>query len=738
MRASSALILSVLLVALAPACGSSAPCVSGAQVECACPDGSKGAQACKADGSGFSACLCAGSTTTTTTSAGTGGSGGRDTGAGGSGGATTTTSAGTGGSGGTFCLPGDQIACYSGPANTAGIGLCIAGLTTCKPDGSAYGPCIGEVVPKAETCATPGDDDCDGMTNEGGAGCSCVPNMQSACYSGTPSTEDVGPCHGGMQLCKPDGTGFGPCVGEVTPLPETCNTPVDDDCDGKVNEEGLGCVCTPSATTPCYEGPMGTQNIGICKPGTHICNDQGTALGPCVNQVLPATDLCATQADEDCNGQAMPCVNNQPWSKGFGGLNNQSVYDLAVDASSNVIVGGTFVGTTDFGGGAFVSTAGGNDAWIAKYDAAGNHLWSKKFGDQTLQLINGVAIDPNGNALLLGTMEGSADFGGGALFSLGGNDVFVAKLSPAGNHLWSKSFGGPAGQSAVAVATDASGNMIFTGTGGGTFDFGLGNIPGTGEIFVVKLDAAGNTLWAKRFGVPGKGQIAWTVKTDALGNIVIGGQFDGSLDFGGGALVSMGGEDIFVAKLSPGGDHLWSKSFGSVLSSQRCASVAIDAAGNIVLTGQFLGTINFGGAALVATNMNSTQNIFLAKLDAGGNHLWSKGFGDAAQQYGQAVAFGAGGSILVTGGAEGSTDFGGGALGSVGSRDIFVARFDANGNHVKSQLVGSPGDESGQAIAPDGVGGLFVTGSFSGTINFGNGNLNSAGGYDIFLARLAP
>ena len=465
-------------------------------------------------------------------------------------------------------------------------------------------------------------------------------------------------------------------MGEVTPQPETCATPGDDDCNGMANEGGSGCVCAPGAVTTCYDGPAATLDVGTCKGGMRTCNALGTAFGPCLGEVLPAVDLCQTPEDEDCNGAAMPCVNATLWSKRFGGNGDQSAASLAVGTGGEILLGGTF--------------------------------------------------------------QGSMSFDGFALVSAGNNDVFLTKLNANGNHLWSKSFGGPAGQSAVAVATDASGNMIFTGTGGGTFDFGLGNIPGTGEIFLVKLDAAGNTLWAKRFGVPGKGQIAGTVKTDALGNIVIGGQFDGSLDFGGGALVSMGGEDIFVAKLSPGGDHLWSKSFGSVLSSQRCASVAIDAAGNIVLTGQFLGTINFGGAALVATNMNSTQNIFLAKLDAGGNHLWSKGFGDAAQQYGQAVAFGAGGSILVTGGAEGSTDFGGGALGSVGSRDIFVARFDANGNHVKSQLVGSPGDESGQAIAPDGVGGLFVTGSFSGTINFGNGNLNSAGGYDIFLARLAP
>src|SRR5262249_45147995 len=157
------------------------------------------------------------------------------------------------------------------------------------------------VVPVAETCATPGDDDCDGQTNEEGAGCTCAPGSQAPCYSGPPATEDVGPCHGGTQQCKADGTGFGPCVGEVTPGVETCNTPVDDDCDGQTNEEGAGCVCLPGSTAACYDGPAGTENVGPCKGGMHTCNAEGTAWGPCVGEVVPQADLCSTPIDDDCS-----------------------------------------------------------------------------------------------------------------------------------------------------------------------------------------------------------------------------------------------------------------------------------------------------------------------------------------------------------------------------------------------------------------------------------------------------
>jgi hypothetical protein len=280
--------------------------------------------------------------------------------------------------------------------------------------------------------------------------------------------------------------------------------------------------------------------------------------------------------------------------------------------------------------------------------------------------------------------------------------------------------------------------VIVAGGGGGTIDLGLGPIAGNGTVFLAKINAAGNTLWAKRFGVLNGSQTAAAVQTDGLGNIVIVGAFDSSIDFGGGALVSAGGTDVFVAKFSPAGTHLWSKGFGDVNATQGASSVAIDAAGNVIVTGSFLGTLDFGGPALVGTGMDNTQNIFLAKLDASGNHLWSKSFGDGAQQTGLAVAVGPGGSVLLTGGIAGSTNFGGGALVASGSRDAFVARFDTNGSHLKSQIFGGLDDQFGQALAPDGAGGVLVTGFFYGTIDFGNGLLTSAGNSDTFLARLPP
>jgi alpha-tubulin suppressor-like RCC1 family protein len=204
---------------------------------------------------------------------------------------------------GCACVPGSAMPCYSGPSGTNGVGACVGGTQTCNGEGTGYGPCEGEVVPQAETCNSAIDDDCDGAVNEDGAGCVCVPGSASACYSGPMGTAGKGPCTEGTQLCNDQGTGFGPCEGEVLPATETCETATDDDCDGQVNEDGASCVCVPYAQESCYSGPDGTAGVGLCKAGSRVCDALGTSWGSCEGEKLPTEETCATTADDDCDGQ---------------------------------------------------------------------------------------------------------------------------------------------------------------------------------------------------------------------------------------------------------------------------------------------------------------------------------------------------------------------------------------------------------------------------------------------------
>ncbi|MEZ4298651.1 MAG: MopE-related protein, partial [Polyangiaceae bacterium] len=197
---------------------------------------------------------------------------------------------------GCACVPGSSSVCYTGPVGTAGVGACAVGFMTCNAGGTAYGPCTGEVVPAAESCGNTTDDDCDGQVDEG---CVCTPGMLDYCYSGPPGTLGLGACQAGTHQCNATGTAWGPCNGEVLPTTESCGTAADDDCDGQVNE---GCVCAPFSTQSCYTGPAGTQGVGICAAGTRTCNSTGTAWGACTGQTLPATESCANNTDDDCDG----------------------------------------------------------------------------------------------------------------------------------------------------------------------------------------------------------------------------------------------------------------------------------------------------------------------------------------------------------------------------------------------------------------------------------------------------
>ncbi|MBI5532572.1 MAG: hypothetical protein HY898_07645 [Deltaproteobacteria bacterium] len=213
------------------------------------------------------------------------------------------------------CVPNATQPCYSGPPGTENVGPCKGGTQTCNSTGTAWGACMGEVLPTTESCYTPVDDDCNGQTNESGPGCVCVPQSQEPCYNGPPSTRNVGACQDGTHVCNLAGTAWGGCIGEVLPTPETCLTPVDDNCNGEVNEAGgAGCQCTPNSTATCYSGPPGTAGVGVCKAGTQTCDSMGTGYGPCQGTVVPSPDVCTDNLDNDCNG-----TTNDGFSSGANG-----------------------------------------------------------------------------------------------------------------------------------------------------------------------------------------------------------------------------------------------------------------------------------------------------------------------------------------------------------------------------------------------------------------------------------
>ncbi|MBK9264697.1 MAG: nucleotide-binding protein [Polyangiaceae bacterium] len=501
-----------------------------------------------------------------------------------------------------------------------------------------------------------------GMAGGGGSGGSsliCEPNTTSACYTGPAGTQGVGLCVEGTWTCNAQGTGYGPCTGEVVPVAENCATPTDENCNGSGPDCGAAVWSKRFGDLDGQYGKsVAADAMGNVYVSGHFYGVLDLGAGP-----MTATSLDGFLAKFDPAGNLL-------WSKHFSGTSSQKALAVAVDGMGNVVVAGNFLGSVDFGGGPL--TAMDADAFVAKYDASGNHVWSKQFGGADVQSINTVAIDSMNDILVGGSFAGTVDFGGGTMTSTN-VDLFGMKLDDNGNHVWSKHFDQQIGsQPALTnVAVDSAGNVAFTGYFFNTVDFGGGPLTSAGsyDVFVGKFGPNGQHLWSKRFGDTSD-ESPTGFGFDGTGNLFIAGGFKGPLNLGGSTLMSAGDNDCWIAKLDSAGNHQWSKRFGDA-QKQYITGIAVTSTGDLALTVTFGGSIDFGGGPLTSAG---NLDIAIARMDGAGNHVWSLRAGDGVSQSSEAIAFDPAGHVLLTGELVGSVDFGTGVLTSAGSADLIVAK----------------------------------------------------------------
>ncbi len=324
------------------------------------------------------------------------------------------------------------------------------------------------------------------------------------------------------------------------------------------------------------------------------------------------------------------------WATAIGGICNSIAIDTA--GSGDVYTTGFFNGTVDFdpGVGVFNLTSAGNtDIFISKLDSSGNFVWAKAMGGT--DNFNGdygycIALDASGNVYTTGRFKETVDFdpdssGSFNLTSLGYHDIFISKLNSSGNFVWAKAMGGTADEYGISIAIDPAGggDVYTTGAFEGTADFdpgaGVFNLTPVGakDMFVSKLDGSGNFVWAKAMGGTYQ-QWGSSIAIDPAGSgaVYTTGAFGGTVDFDPGAgvfnLTSAGTSDIFISKLDSSGNFVWAKAAGGT-SWDYGQSIAIDASGNVYVTGYFQSpSITFGSTTVTNAGSN-TPEIFIAKLD---------------------------------------------------------------------------------------------------------------------------
>ncbi|PIY02151.1 MAG: hypothetical protein COZ21_15675, partial [Bacteroidetes bacterium CG_4_10_14_3_um_filter_31_20] len=388
------------------------------------------------------------------------------------------------------------------------------------------------------------------------------------------------------------------------------------------------------------------------------------------------------------------------WAKGMGGTSNDYGRSIALDASGNVYTAGYFYGTADFDPGAEIynlTSAGSADIFISKSDSSGNFVWAKSMGGTNYDIGNSIALDASGNVYTTGIFYGTADFDPGTgtanLTSVGNGNIFISKLDASGNFVYAKSVGGTNGNEGFSIAIDTSGNVYTTGYFYGTADFD----PGAGIFYLTSVSASYS--------------------------------------------------DIFISKLDTSGDFVYAKSMGGT-NYDISNSIALDASGNIYSTGYFQGTSDFdpGVGTFNLTSADSAADIFISKLDASGNFVWAKQIGGTDYDYGRSMSLDASGNVYTTGDFYGTVDFDPGAgtfnLTSGSGAAIFISKLDASGNFVYAKSMGGTNSNLGLSIAIDTSGNVYTTGWLEGTTDFDPGvetfNLTSTGGFDIFISKLSP
>jgi hypothetical protein len=340
----------------------------------------------------------------------------------------------------------------------------------------------------------------------------------------------------------------------------------------------------------------------------------------------------------------------------------------ATDAAGNTIVTGFFwTDSLKFGSYTLynsVPDGSSNDVFIVKYDSGGTVLWAKQFGSTGYDFPDAITVDKNGNSYVTGGFSSSSIVAGPSMISNHDltdttTDMFILKVSSDGNFLWADGFGGDYNDQGNGIGTDASGNVYI-----GAFYESDSLYVGQTEYYnatlpikdhndiLIKLDSLGHVLWARNSVDSTGGTETYALSAGQSGSTIMVGRFNGqSVTFGPLTIQNQenGWNDVFVVKYDSAGNVAWAQDAGGHLDDEALA-VAADPAGNSYVTGYYnSSTALFGAQQIDNDTTNGSGDIFVAKYDPNGNLLWVNSYGGDENDVAQALALDTNMNIYITG-----------------------------------------------------------------------------------------
>lgn len=441
------------------------------------------------------------------------------------------------------------------------------------------------------------------------------------------------------------------------------------------------------------------------------------------------------------------------WKGRFGGVDSDTAVCLDIDDSGNLYNTGIFYGQIDLNqdttkSSNFISK-GLSDFYIQKTNPFGEFIWGKQFGGDSIDRITDLKLF-NNNLYVIGQFSKKIIFDNIELNSSGSLDVFVAQLDTSGMVVWAKSFGGVGNDIANSIEVNSTGVYVVGLLKTSGFDLSCSN-----SSFIAKLNLQGTSLeWSKKIGFDGNVKFN-SISLDSKDDLFIVGSFAGEkIDFNPSiekdSLLSSEKkpnttfytQDAVLLKLSNSGDFIFVNKIGGstgdeIIYGSDCKK------GKLVLTGQFSGSVVFGGPSGKTLVSNGKDDAFVASYDQTGILQWVKNAGGLKTDWGRSIFLDSNLNVYSTGtffDTDGKgVDFDPSSkivkLYSSSSQNAYVWKLDVNGEYVYAVSFGGTGVDNGVCVIANSNEEIFATGIFEGKASFYDSEITSNGKSDVYLLK---
>jgi len=322
--------------------------------------------------------------------------------------------------------------------------------------------------------------------------------------------------------------------------------------------------------------------------------------------------------------------------------------------------------------------AGGGDVYLLKIDAEGDTIWTRTYGGSQRDYSTSLSQTIDRGFIIAGYTQS---------FGAGESDFYLVKTDPYGDTLWTQTYGGSQTDLGLSIVQTADGGYIFSGE---TESFGAGGI----DVFLVKTDAVGDTIWTRTYGGSGDDR-GYSIAQTSDGGYIIAGETEplGADD-----------SDIYLVKTDSAGDTLWTHTYGGS-DYDRGRSVAQTSDGGYIIVGR---TVSFGAGY---------EDVYLVKTDADGDTLWTRTYGGDLWDCGNTIANTTDGGYIIAGYTY---SFG------IGEVNIYLIKINNDGDTLWTRTYGGDGCQIARSVSQTTDGGYIIVGY---TDSFG------AGEYDIYLIK---